>query len=190
MIIFVLPQMVFADKLEVHKAAMSEYIKLLGQYELRLEKLREKKDKAVEGPELDDILTDIATLHKDILNVRHKKTLLFEHLQKMHAGEDLISEIEILRQEKAAKVPEKEKGNKGKMMDDAFDKRLDGLISRVQTQYARTIKDRPAPNSKKATAKSLSESMIEDKPKKMKPTEQLEKDEYLKEKTKAVIKVE
>lgn len=181
----------YADKMEVHRDTMKSIFDDLDKYEKRMNELKALKSETGDGATLDAIVSEIADIHKKLLDVRKRKTLLADHLKLAHPGTDLISEM-AMRRSPEEKKPALPGGAKGKTAlkvnekNDNLEQRLDALLKQVQSQYARTAKDREI----KMSAKDETMVIDVEREKRKRQILQEDKDKYLQETMRSKIKVD
>lgn len=134
----------WAEPLGVHKKAIHDYNLKIAKYEGRLNQLKKRKYELREGEELDELLNEIAEIHRDILTIRKKRVELKKHLESAHAGSDLSFAISLHRRY------EKKRSNGKK---DPVDDKLDNLLTLVRSQYARYISYKPVLGAKQGDVK-------------------------------------
>lgn len=161
-----------AEPMPAHKARVQELVRKTDEYEKRILELQERKKKATEGDELEEVLSEIADIHKELLLVRQKKNQLKEHLRNDHPEEDRLAEIGLFRQ------PLKAQGKKA--ANDPLEKKLDDVLALMQKQYARTLGDslKYRDEMDQASKEKADAGVVVDK-----------KEKYLKEKVKTDLKV-
>ncbi len=121
-----------AEPIQVHKTQMQEIAKKIIEYQIRLEELKEKKESTPEGPQLEEVLSEIADMHRELVVVKKRRETLREHLRHVHSKEEVVSDLSFFKQ------TEKRKDEKP---DEEVDRKLDQLLKLVQTQYARTLSE-------------------------------------------------
>lgn len=174
-IFYLLIHIGFAENMDVHTIENKEITVRLVTYEKRLQELIVQKDAKKDEAELDEILSEIADIQKDLVHLRKQRRQLREHVTKKHPNEELMEDLNILKdsESKAAK--------KG---DPALDARLDALLLKLRQQYGRTARyrDNDFSDEKKKLDLELQ--------KKRKTIDKEHKDAYIKESIKTQLKVE
>ena len=129
-LMFVMPAK--AEPIQVHKTQMQEIAKKIIEFEIRLDELKIKKESTPEGPQLEEVLSEIADMHRELVLVKQRRETLREHLRKVHSKDEMVSDLSFFKQ------TEKRKDEKP---DEEVDRKLDQLLKLVQTQYARTLSE-------------------------------------------------
>lgn len=178
-LVFFTSTTVFAESMDQHRTEIKQIQERTVEGEARIEELKIKKTKSEEGPELEEVLGELADLHKELLILRKRKNLLLEHLAKEHTPTEYMADLGPMKKDSpdsAAKI----------------DVRLDSLLSKIESQYERTIKERKGLFKSKLpvlTSDVTEEDLSGPATPAKKPIKQEDKDRYLKEKAKARIKV-
>ena len=123
-----------AAPLEEHRQQMQAYSKQIMEHEVRLAELKKKKEKSQEGEYQEEILSEIADLHKELLVIKKNRETVRIHIRKEHPKEDSFADLSFYKQTDP-KNPASQK------TDAQVDKKLDELLSLVQSQYARTLSE-------------------------------------------------
>lgn len=163
----------FAEPMNAHKVKIQEYATKTIGYEKRILELQERKQKTAEGEALEEVLSEIADIHKELLTLRQKKNALKEHLRNEHPEEDMLTDLNLFR-EKAKPKPKKSSGM------DPLDKKLDEVLNLMQKQYARTLGE---------SMKYREEFELENAAKRPEAPED-KKEKYIREKVKTELKVQ
>lgn len=124
----------FAAPLEEHRQQMQTYAKQIMEHEVRLEELKKKKEKSQEGEYQEEILSEIADLHKELLTIKKNRETVRVHIRKEHPKEDSFADLSFYKQSDP-------KGSAKQKTDLQVEKKLDELLSLVQSQYARTLSE-------------------------------------------------
>jgi hypothetical protein len=124
----------WADSLPQHKQQMQTIANQMVEFEVRLEELKEKKTKTPDGPELEEILSEITDIHKELVAIKQKREKIRTHVRKEHPQQDIFSDLSFYKQN------EKSKG-KDEKPDVQLEKKLDELLKLVQSQYVRTLSE-------------------------------------------------
>lgn len=122
----------YAEPIQVHKTQMQDIAKKIIEFEIRLDELKKKKDTTSDGPLLEETLSEIADMHKELVLVKQRRETLREHLRTVHSKEEVVTDLSFFKQS------EKRKDEKP---DPEVDRKLDHLLKLVQTQYARTLSE-------------------------------------------------
>ncbi len=187
-ICFVFSGIVSAEKIAIHKQAMSEMVVETDQHEKRIKELLELKAETQDGPSLENIVSEIADLQKKLLDLKRRKTLLSEHLKAQHSGEDLIEIMPLMKDTQKKTAEPKSLHAKKPAQVDILDQRLDGLLKKLQQQYSRTVKDHEELTMKASANRGEIVIDLKDKLKKKEITQE-DKDKYLKESIKTKMQV-
>ncbi|MBY0383801.1 hypothetical protein K2X05_01470 [bacterium] len=123
-----------AAPLEEHRQQMQTYAKQIMEHEVRLAELKKKKEKSQEGEYQEEILSEIADLHKELLSIKKNRESVRIHIRKEHPKEDSFADLSFYKQTDP-------KNPANKKADVQVDKKLDELLSLVQSQYARTLSE-------------------------------------------------
>ena len=121
-----------AEPIQTHKTQMLEIAKKIIEFEIRLEELKVKKEGTPEGTQLEEVLSEIADMHRELVNVKQRRELVREHLRKEHSKEEVVSDLSFFKE--AGK-------RKGEKPDEEVDRKLDQLLTLVQSQYVRTLSE-------------------------------------------------
>lgn len=164
-----------AEPIARHNMDYKEFAAKIAAYEKRVEVLVKQKQDAQEGPDLENILDEISELQKELVGVKKKRRQLRDHVTKNHSREELLEDLSIL------KDTERKKGQKA---DPGVDLRLDEMLKKLRTQYARS--DRSLEVDYSEEQKSVEDALN----KKRKNVEKEMKDDYIKENIKNKLKVD
>jgi hypothetical protein len=165
-----------AEPIEVHMKEMRTLTGKLAGYEQRVAELVEEKKKKKDGAGLEEVLTEISELQKELVGVKKKRRILREHIMKEHEKEELLEDLSLLKDGEVLKANAKK--------DPDVDARLDSLLATLRKQYART--NRTEQDDYLEAQKDL-EKELKNKKKKIK---QEDKEEYIKENIKTELKVD
>lgn len=124
-----------AEPMQVHKTQMHTYDQKILEHEVRLKELLKNKEATKDGEHLEEILSEIADTHKELVNIKKKREDIREHLRKTHSTEEAFSDLSFFKQ------TELKKDDKKQTTDLALDKKLDELLTLVQRQYVRTLSE-------------------------------------------------
>lgn len=127
-------KLALAAPLEEHRQQMQIYAKKMMEHEVRLEELKKKKEKSQEGEYQEEILSEIADLHKELLALKKNRESVRVHIRKEHPKEDTFADLSFFKQTDP-------KGLTAQKTDAQVEKKLDELLSLVQSQYARTLSE-------------------------------------------------
>ncbi|MCB9072550.1 MAG: hypothetical protein H6623_02935 [Bdellovibrionaceae bacterium] len=176
--VFAIPLVTFADPIAVHNQEFREVSRKITVYEIRVKELIDKKGKLKAGPELEDVLTEIADLQKELVGIKKKRRLIREHIDKEHPREELMGDLSVLKDvesEKTAKT--------GGKADPGVDSRLDTLLAELRKQYARTNR------SDQEDYQGAQEELVQERIKHKRTIQQEDKDEYIKENLKSTLEI-
>lgn len=123
-----------ADTLQNHKQQMQVLGQKMMEYEIRLDELKNKKEKTPDGEALEEILSEIADIHKELLTMKKNREGVLAHIHKEHPQEESYSDLSFYKQTKL-------KDKKSEKPDVQLDKKLDDLLRLVQSQYSRTLSE-------------------------------------------------
>ena len=135
---FLLVGSVFAGDIKEHSKEIKKYNGEVSRYEYRMTELKEQKKQIKGGDYLDEVLGEIANIHRDLLSIRKKRRDLKVHLKKEHPESDLFYDVSL------HKKYEKRRKKGG----DPVEKDLDVLLLLVQSQYAKYINSNLAAKNK------------------------------------------
>lgn len=124
----------FAETLQVHKQQMQALATKMAEFDVRLEELKEKKMKTPEGEALEEVLSEITDIHKELLLIKKKREAVRAHIRKEHPKDESFSDLSFYKQSEV-------KNKKDDKPDVNVDKKLDELLSLVQSQYVRTLSE-------------------------------------------------
>lgn len=156
-----------------HKRDLKGFHQKLHGYEVRMDELKKRKFELRPGDELDDVLTEIADLHRETLNIKKRKRELKAHLKEKHPTSDLSYDIGLYRQTGFARKRKKAEG--------PLDKRLDSLLVTLQTQYSKYMTYKPTQERRAISLRR--------KPKKGKESLESQRKEYLREHLKTEFEI-
>ncbi len=125
---------VSGEPMTVHKIQMQAHDQQILEHEVRLKELLKNKAVVKEGEHLEEILSEIADTHKELVNIKKKREDIREHLRKSHTSEEAFSDLSFFKQAELKK-------DKKQTNDLLLDKKLDDLLSLVQRQYVRTLSE-------------------------------------------------
>lgn len=126
---------VSAEPMAVHKAQMQIHDQKILEHEVRLKELLRNKEIVKEGEHLEEILSEIADTHKELVNIKKKREDIRDHLRKTHSSEEAFSDLSFFKQ------TELKKDTKKQTTDVMLDRKLDELLALVQRQYVRTLSE-------------------------------------------------
>lgn len=164
-----------AEPIAQHNKAAREMAAKITAYEKRVDDLVARKKEEKDGPELENILTEISDIQKELVGIKKKRRQLREHITKFHPKEELLEDLDVLKDMENVK-------NRSKTADPAVDARLDILMTKLQAQYKRTIKD-------KEDYTVEQQAIEEELRKKANSANKSNKDEYIKDNIKTKLKV-
>lgn len=164
-----------ADPIAQHNQESREMAAKITAYEKRIEDLVARKKDEKDGPELENVLTEIADIQKELVGIKKKRRQLREHITKFHPRDEVLDDLDILKDMETVK-------HRTKVADPAVDARLDALMTKLQAQYKRTIKDK---EDYTVEQKALEEQFK----KKTGNVQKATKDEYIKENIKSKLEV-
>ncbi len=144
-------------------------------YEKRIDDLVARKKDEKDGPELENILDEISDLQKELVGIKKKRRQLREHITKYHPGDEVLGDLDVLKDMENVK-------HRAKSADPAIDARLDAMLVKLQAQYKRTIKEK---EDYTVEQKAFEEALN----KKNTNVQKATKDEYIKENIKTKLKV-
>lgn len=127
-------KLALAAPLEEHRQQMQAYAKQIMEHEVRLEELKKKKEKSQEGEYQEEILSEIADIHKELLIVKKNRESVRIHIRKEHPKEDSFADLSFYKQ-----MDPKNSTNQKKDLE--VEKKLNELLSLIQSQYARTLSE-------------------------------------------------
>jgi hypothetical protein len=175
--IFVL--FVFAEPMQVHKAQMQTYDQKILEHEVRLKELLKNKEATKDGEHLEEILSEIADTHKELVNIKKKREDIRDHLRKAHSSEEAYSDLSFFKQTDLKK-------DKKQTADIVLDKKLDELLSLVQRQYVRTLSEDFKVSKELQTEEDVRKKLKEQRVKVNKSN----KKKYIREELETTIKTE
>lgn len=123
-----------AETLQHHKKQMQMFTTKMTEFEVRLEELKEKKTKTPEGEQLEEVLSEIADIHKELLLIKKNREDVRVHVRQAHPQDEIFSDLSFYKQSES-------KNKKDEKPDIEVDKKLDALLSLVQSQYVRTLSE-------------------------------------------------
>lgn len=166
---------VVADPIAQHNKESREMAAKITAYEKRIDDLVAKKKDEKDGPELEEILNDISDIQKELVGIKKKRRQLREHITKYHPGDEVLGDLDVLKDMENVK-------HRSKSADPAIDTRLDAMMTKLQAQYKRTIKDK---EDYTVEQKAIEEELN----KKATNVQKATKDEYIKENIKTKLKI-
>jgi hypothetical protein len=172
--------LVHGEPMSVHKAEMQLNDKKIVEHEVRLKELLKNKELVKEGEHLEEILSEIADTHKELLNIKRKREDIREHLRKKHSTEDAYSNLSFFKQ------TELKNDSKKPTIDLALDKKLDELLSLVQRQYVRTLSEDFKVSKELQTEEDVRKKLKEQRVK----VNKANKKKYIREELETTIKTE
>ncbi len=126
--------LIHAETLQHHKQQMQLFGTKMTEFEVRLEELKDKKTNTPEGEQLEEVLSEIADIHKELLLVKKNREGVRIHIRKAHPQDEIFSDLSFYKQTET-------KNKKDEKSDVEVDKKLDALLSLVQSQYVRTLSE-------------------------------------------------
>jgi hypothetical protein len=178
-LIMLLMTIASGETLQQHKQQMQSVANQMVEYEVRLEELKEKKTKTPDGPELEEILSEIADIHKELVAMKQKREKIRTHVRKEHPQQDIFSDLSFYKQNEKSK----EKDEKG---DALLDKKLDELLKLVQSQYVRTLSEDFKISQDLQTEEDVRKKLKEQRAK----VRKADKKKYISEEVQTTIKAE
>ena len=166
----------FADSIDAHNKDLRELAVKILSYEKRVDTLVEQKKTLKEGAELEATLSEISELQRELVAIRKSRRILREHIEKNHPKEELMEDLSLLK--------DYEGGNKKKQGDPAIDSKLDDMIQKLRTQYART--DRAHSRDTLKADEEIEKQLANKK----RDLQRESKDDYIKENIKSKLEIE
>lgn len=175
-LLFLFSTNVWAGPIAAHNKAYKELAGKILAYEKRVQELVVLKTSTKEGPELENILTEIADLQKELVGIKRKRRELRDHVTSTHPKEEILEDLSILKDAESSKP-------KTASANPEVDKKLDEMLTKLRAQYVRSAKEDEEDYS-------VEQQVVEDALNKKKKTVQKEaKDEYIRENIKSTLKV-
>lgn len=168
-----------AEPLQVHKQQMQDYGQKMMEFEVRLNELKEKKTYTPEGEHLEEILSEIADIHKELLNLKKKREDVRQHIRKEHPKEETFADLSFYKQTNI-------KGKKEEKPDVEIDRKLDELLRLVQSQYVRTLSEDFKVSKELQTEEDVRKKLKEQRLK----VRKADKKKYIREEVESAVKVE
>lgn len=165
----------WAEPIALHNKEYKELAAKILAYEKRVDILIKQKEDTKEGPDLENILTEISDLQKGLVGIKKRRRELREHVTKNHPKEEILDDLSIL------KDAESSRSKKGS--DPAMDARLDDMLKKLRAQYNRSA-------SEDDEDYTVEQQAVEDELNRKKKNVQKEnKDQYIRENIKTKLKV-
>lgn len=165
--------MASAEPIALHNKQFKELTVKILSYEKRVDTLVAQKKAQKEGRELEAILSEITELQRELVSIRKSRRVLREHIEKNHPKEELMDDLSLLKDYD---------GGSRKQSDPALDTRLDSMIQKLRSQYARTDRAHGDPTADEEIELQLS--------KRKKDLQRESKDDYIKENIKNKLEVD
>lgn len=166
----------WAGPIAAHNKTYKELAGKILAYEKRVEDLVAQKANAKEGPDLENILTEIADLQKELVGIKRKRRELRDHVTSTHPKEEILDDLSILKDAESNKP-------KSANANPEVDQKLDEMLKKLRAQYARSAQE-------DEDDFSMEQQAVEDElNKKKKNVQKAAKDEYIRENIKTKLKV-
>ena len=171
---------VSGEPMQVHKAQMQIHDQKILEHEVRLKELLKNKEMVKDGEHLEEILSEIADTHKELVVIKKKREDIREHLRKSHTAEEAYSDLSFFKQ------AELKKDNKKQTKDLMLDKKLNDLLALVQRQYVRTLSEDFKVSNELQTEEDVKKKLKEQRVK----VNKANKKKYIREELETTIKTE
>lgn len=168
-----------AEPLQIHKQQMQTFGQKMMEFEVRLNELKEKKEQTPEGEHLEEILSEITDIHKELLNIKKKREDVRQHIRKEHPKEETFADLSFYKQTTV-------KSKKDKKPDVQLDRKLDELLRLVQSQYVRTLSEDFKVSKEIQTEEDVRKKLKEQRLK----VKKADKKKYIREEVESAVKVE
>ncbi len=168
-----------AEPLAIHKQQMQTFGQSMMEFEVRLNELKEKKEQTPDGEPLEEILSEIADIHKELLNIKKKREDVRQHIRKEHPKEETFSDLSFYKQTTI-------KSKKDQKPDIQLDRKLDELLRLVQSQYVRTLSEDFKVSKELQTEEDVRKKLKEQRVK----VRKADKKRYIREEVESAVKVD